>query len=380
MNIKETPRIRILSSCTRNSIVLYRINFITISVSCFMSQCFPNAYISIAGIGTYDNGDKSVNRGPWGRFWENISRTIDDGFGTSFDQHVMQGYRFIMRYYDDGDKIYIFGFSRGAFTARFLSRMISTIGVLSKGNEEMVRFAYKAYQDYETGNGRFKTAAAHLAYMGKFKNSFCRLNAKVYFLGLFDTVNSVGTLDVSRRRYLPTVLSTADHVRHAVSIDERRLKFKPALLAQDLKQVKDQAVEEIKEFFFMGNHGDVGGGWAARGNNIETDEANDPVQLSDITMNWMIEQLDQVGKDEPANALAFNRNKDVFTGNFSGKRRDAELAPVHDPLKFGGGESWIKVVGWSILGMLQPPPDEQGLRQALPPRITSVETSGTRQR
>lgn len=304
-----------------------------------------------AGIGTYDASNKSVNQGAWGSFRRKISETIDDAFGTSFDQHVMQGYRFIMRYYDDGDKIYIFGFSRGAFTARFLSRMISTIGVLSKGNEEMVQFAYKAYQDYETGRGHFKTAAAHLAYMEKFKNSFCRVEAKVYFLGLFDTVNSVGTFDLSTRRYLATVLSTADHVRHAVSIDERRSEFKPALLAQDPKLKTAHVVERIEECFFMGNHGDVGGGWAAPGNDIERDEADDPVQLSDIAMNWMLEQLDQVGKDDPTNALAFNHNKDVFTQNFRRKRRDAELATLHDPLKFGGGLSWINVVAWNLLGM-----------------------------
>lgn len=303
-----------------------------------------------AGIGTYENRNESVNRGPWGRFREKLSETIDDAFGTSFDQHVMEGYRFIMRYYDDGDKIYILGFSRGAFTARFLSRMISTIGVLSKGNEEMVRFAYKAYQDYETGRGAFKTAAAHLAYMGKFKNTFCRMNAKVYFLGLFDTVSSVGTFDVSRGRYLPTVISTADHVRHAVSVDERRLKFKPALLAQDQRQRKIEN-EDIKEYFFMGNHGDVGGGWAAPGDDIERDEADDPVQLSDITMKWMIDQLEELAIREPTNSLVFNQNKKVFTDNFDRKRRDAELATRHDPLKFGGGLPWTEVAGWNLMGM-----------------------------
>ena len=261
----------------------------------------------------------------------------------------MEGYRFIMRYYDDGDKIYILGFSRGAFTARFLSRMISTIGVLSKGNEEMVRFAYKAYQDYETGRGKFKNAAAHLTYMDKFKNTFCRKNAKIYFLGLFDTVNSVGTFDTSRGRYLPTVLSTADHIRHAVSIDERRLKFKPALLAQDLKADQDQ-VEDIQEVFFMGNHGDVGGGWAAPGNDIQRNEAEDPVQLSDIPMAWMINSLEELGKEDPTNSLAFNPNKDIFLRNFGGKQKDAELAPLHDPLKFGGGLSWIHVLGWNLMG------------------------------
>lgn len=304
------------------------------------------------GIGTYSASEKSVNLGPLGRFRERLSEIIDDGFGTSFDQHVMEGYRFIMRYYDDGDKIYIFGFSRGAFTARFLARMISTIGILSKGNEEMVRFAYKSYQDYEIGRGGFKSAAAHQTYMEKFKTTFCRANAKVYFLGLFDTVNSVGTFDTAGpSRYLPTVLKTADHIRHAVSIDERRLKFKPALLAQDQRQNKSDD-EDIEEVFFAGNHGDVGGGWPAPGNDIERDEADDPVQLSDIPFAWMISELREVAAKEPTNALVFNANVDVFMENFGGKVKDAQMAPLHDPLKFGGGLTWINVLGWNLLEFL----------------------------
>lgn len=61
--------------------------------------------------------------------------------GTTFDHHVLAGYKFVMRYYKPGDLIYIFGFSRGAFTARFLAQMITEIGLLSKGNEEMVSIA-----------------------------------------------------------------------------------------------------------------------------------------------------------------------------------------------------------------------------------------------
>ena len=278
---------------------------------------------------------------------------IDDGFGTSFDQHVIEGYRFIMRYFDEGDKIYIFGFSRGAFTARFLSRMISTIGILSKGNEEMVRFAYKSYQDYETASGGFKTAAAHLAYMGKFKNTFCRRNARVYFLGLFDTVSSVGTFNTfGSRPFLPTVLQTADHVRHAVSIDERRVKFKPALLAQDQKHASNKSIEDIEEIFFAGNHGDVGGGWAAPGNDILKEEADDPVQLSDMPFAWMITSLKDIEEKDHFNSLKFNENVDVFLKNFNEHHKNAERAPVHDPLKFGGGLSWSGVLGWRFMGML----------------------------
>ena len=350
----EIPQIRTLSSFMRSSIGQIPTSSTIINVSRSMplfSDLLLNTCAYQAGIGTYQAGEKSVNLGPWGKFREKLSEMVDDGFGTSFDQHVIEGYRFVMRYYDEGDKIYIFGFSRGAFTARFLSRMISTIGILSKGNEEMVRFAYKSYQDYETGSGGFKTGAAHLAYMEKFKNTFCRKNAKVYFLGLFDTVSSVGTFDTfNPRRLLPTVLHTADHVRHAVSIDERRVKFKPALLAHDQKQATKD-VEDIQEIFFAGNHGDVGGGWSAPGNDIEEDEAKDPVQLSDIPFAWMIKALMKLKQEDPVNCLGFNSNVNVFLQNFDGKQQDAQLAPLHDPLKFGGGLSWTGVLGWRFMGM-----------------------------
>ena len=66
----------------------------------------------------------------------------DSAVGSSFDQHVVSGYRFLMRFYSPGDEIYIFGFSRGAYIARFLAEMLDYVGLLSHGNEEMVKFAW----------------------------------------------------------------------------------------------------------------------------------------------------------------------------------------------------------------------------------------------
>ena len=127
----------------------------------------------------------------------------------------MSGYRFIMRYHEEDDKIFIFGFSRGAFTARFLARMISAIGLLSKGNEEMVPFAYRTYQEYVMGTGRFANPEKAKEYMESFKTTFCRSQAKVHFLGLFDTVASVSYFDnpFAKKKYLPVVAETATHVR-----------------------------------------------------------------------------------------------------------------------------------------------------------------------
>lgn len=304
----------------------------------------------IAGIGTYSAGEKSLNAGLWGRFKRHVSQVIDQGVGTTFDSHVIAGYRFVMRYYDEHGKIYLFGFSRGAFTARFLARMISTIGLLSKGNEEMVPFAYKSYQNYENGVGKFKTAKENQAWMDSFSETFCRPNVKVHFLGLFDTVNSVGVFDVpfTTKTYLPTVLGTAHHIRHAVAIDERRSKFKVALLQQDLRDKPDDG-EDIKEVYFPGNHGDVGGGWLAEGNK-DCDEANDPVQLSDLSLEWMINELQQLHPENDPRRLVFNKHVDIFLNNIRSKEVEASTATIHDVLKFNGGVSAMMVVFWNLLG------------------------------
>ena len=310
----------------------------------------PVDSICIAGIGTYSAGEESLNQGPWGRFKRSISQSIDEGVGTTFDSHVIAGYRFIMRYYKDGDKIYMFGFSRGAFTARFLARMVQTVGLLSQGNEEMVPFAYKSYQDYENGVGKFKSAKEHQDWMDSFKTTFGRQDVKIHFLGLWDTVNSVGTFDVpfTTKTFLPTVLSTAHHIRHAVALDERRCKFKVALLQQDMEADHD-SVEDIKEVYFAGNHGDIGGGWLAEGKK-NVSEANDPVQLSDIALEWMITELQELPHKHPAEKLAFNEHVQIFLKNIHGKMTDACTARLHDTLKFGGGSPWYMVMFWNFLG------------------------------
>lgn len=275
---------------------------------------------------------------------------VDQGIGTTFDSHVIAAYRFVMRYYEDGDKIYLFGFSRGAFTARFLARMIATIGVLSKGNEEMVPFAYKSYQDYENGVGKFKTAQENRKWMDSFRVTFCRQDVRVHFLGLFDTVNSVGYFDLpfTTRTYLPTVIGTANHIRHAVAIDERRCKFKAALLQQDINVCQENR-EDIKEVYFPGNHGDIGGGWLAEGDK-DVDELDDPVQLSDIALEWMITELQQLPVTHPEERLIFNEHVDMFLNNIHSKMDEVCTARIHDVLRFTGDASGLKVIFWNFLG------------------------------
>ena len=312
---------------------------------------------------------------PLKRLMSSVRETWDQGFATSFYSHVIAGYRFLMRYYEAGDRIYLFGFSRGAFTARYLARMVSRIGLLSKGNDELVPFAYKVYRDYELGTSQHSLGT----FMKNFKTTFCRLDypdeaapdgmggVKIYFLGLFDTVNSVGMFDIPFKPQVrvPEVHGTAQYIRHAVSIDERRVKFKAALLCQDIKAKDKKHIEDVKEVFFVGNHSDIGGGYIAvnkkdpfkspeeledttkKGHTKPSETPNqDPMQLSDIPLKWMIDELEQL----PDN-IVWNKNKDDFFKNFKENVDEAMSSEVHDTLKFGSSDSKLPIPPWNILGL-----------------------------
>ena len=164
----------------------------------------------------------------------------DSAFGSSFDQHVVGGYRFLMRFYNPGDEIYIFGFSRGAYIARFLAEMLDYVGLLSHGNEEMVHFAWKSFSQWQCRrNDNSKDAPQRkkemYAFMKAFRETFSRPVRRIQFLGLFDTVNSVPRFETAwmeRSKFPYTARSSAKVIRHAVSIDERRAKFRQDLVYQ----------------------------------------------------------------------------------------------------------------------------------------------------
>lgn len=151
-----------------------------------------------------------------------------------------------MRFYQPGDEIYMFGFSRGSYIARFLAEMIDHVGLLSHGNEEMVKFAWKAFAQWqrrpqtETGTDEEKEKAKEETarlynFMKGFRETFSRPVGRIRFLGLFDTVNSVPSFETAwmqRSKFPYTARSTARVIRHAVSIDERRAKFRQDLMYQ----------------------------------------------------------------------------------------------------------------------------------------------------
>lgn len=309
-----------------------------------------------------------------------ISQLIDQAIGRTFEYHVSCGYKFLMRFYEPGDDIYIFGFSRGAYTARFLAEMIEFVGLLSQGNEEMVRFAFATFSKVQNARGKKVKTGLELEtedYLCKFRRTFCRPDVRVHFLGLFDCVNSVAQFEIPFTRHSyryigrvsypisryirtfteqKTYQSPAKHIRHAVSIHERRLKFKPALFVFE----DDEPNVDIKEVWFAGNHGDVGGGFRY--------DKESRHLLSDIPLAWMVDEIVSLD-DTPAGKLAISESTMEVTGHvkagnemlakITGLANDRPLdGPVvhlprpHDYLAINGGERWHKFICWWIIGML----------------------------
>ncbi|KAI0699326.1 hypothetical protein C8T65DRAFT_659921 [Cerioporus squamosus] len=164
------------------------------------------------GVGTY------FNPGVVSPVFQWCAKILDEAFAWYLDEHVRGGYQFLMQNYVAGDKICIFGFSRGAYTARALAGMLHKIGLLPRDNPEQVPFAYKLYK---------KTDADSLALAAGFKQTFCR-DVLIEFVGVWETVASVGVI---MGRTLPFVTgnTTIKTFRHALALDEHRVKFLPNL-------------------------------------------------------------------------------------------------------------------------------------------------------
>jgi len=164
-----------------------------------------------AGIGTYTSPQIA------GRVSSAVYKTLDAMVATDLDAHVMAGYEFLMQNYIAGDKICIFGFSRGAYTARSLAGMIHKVGLLTPDNRQQVPFAYKMYTT-KTKKGWSQATP--------FKRAFA-IDVKIEFLGVWDTVDSVGL--IPKRLPFTTSNKHVRNFRHAVSLDEHRAKFRANL-------------------------------------------------------------------------------------------------------------------------------------------------------
>jgi uncharacterized protein (DUF2235 family) len=197
----------------------------------------------------------------WSALGKWIVSKLDLAVAWLLEQHVCDAYRFLMRTYQPGDRIFIFGFSRGAYTARALAGMIHTVGLLTHGNEDLIPFAWAAFK----AKANWKDAAG-------FKATFSR-KVRIHFLGVWDTVSSVGWMWHPSSLRFTKDNPSVEIVRHAIALDERRAYF-----PQNRWTEEPRLGQDVLEMWFPGVHCDIGGGY------VERDSG-----LSKITLAWMIE-------------------------------------------------------------------------------------------
>ena len=206
-----------------------------------------------------------------------LDRMAGGMFGKGLSSNVLAAYRFLSQFYAPGDYIYVFGFSRGAFTARSLCGFLSASGLLTADmcNPDNLEFAWDYYRT--PPKLRYPADSARL-------RRITHPEARIRFLGVFDTVGALGipTLRLNRigKRALQfhdaDVSSVVEHSCHALAIDEYRKEFEAAVWTEP-RHNKHGIVEQV---WFPGSHANIGGGYDDRG-------------LSDLALEWMLMRLNR---------------------------------------------------------------------------------------
>jgi hypothetical protein len=204
------------------------------------------------------------------KFKRKMNQAMDLAFGFSLRSNVVNAYTFLVENYKPGDEIYLFGFSRGAYACRVLVGLIKLFGLLEKKQKNLIPFLWQTYNNLESGWDK--------EHIDAIKAGLDLNDIKISYVGLWDTVSSVGYLRQRTFPYtasMPTVLAG----RHAVAIDEHRNMFPENLVGRK---------SSVQEFWFAGVHRDIGGGGG--------DPDADP--LCEIPFRWVLlplkKQLDLV--------------------------------------------------------------------------------------
>ena len=205
-----------------------------------------------------------------------LDRLTGGWFGAGLSANLQDNYRFLVHNFVPGDEIYLFGFSRGAFTARSTGGLIRNCGLLRRDQADRIPDAWAMYHSPTLAPNSKEAEAFRAQYSHE---------TPIRLLGVWDTVGGLG-IPISllrwftRRRYQFHDVELSRFVEHAyqaVAIDERRKSFRPSLW-----QAKPSSDQKVEQTWFSGVHANVGGGYRDSG-------------LSDITLLWMVERAKGAG-------------------------------------------------------------------------------------
>lgn len=203
-------------------------------------------------------------------------RLLGNAGGRGFSHKICKCYKFIFDNYESGDKIFLFGFSRGAAAVRSLSGLIHMFGMLPQARPELIMMAYNIYRMTDI---KAREVAAQ-TFIKRHHTMWCPIE----FLGVWDTVSALGLpskalnvlvdkLPFWRHSFHNFKLSSSvRYGYHAIAIDDERTVFHPTLW----DGLSNPAYQKMKQVWFCGSHTDIGGGYEENGG------------LSDIPLQWLV--------------------------------------------------------------------------------------------
>ena len=202
-------------------------------------------------------------------------QAIGGATGRGLHKNIMDGYRYIVQNYSPDDEIYLFGFSRGAYTVRCLCGLINNCGILKRPDAALIQQAFDHY----------KKSSASFAPDGEksleFRARYSHESREIKFVGVWDTVGAMGIpisflgLFEDKDEFYDTKIGRNVRVaRHALAIDEHRSDFEPTIW-----QLRDNM--DMQQVWFAGAHSNIGGSYKPD---------KDGSLLSDIALLWMISE------------------------------------------------------------------------------------------
>ncbi|MDJ0653675.1 MAG: DUF2235 domain-containing protein [Xanthomonadales bacterium] len=212
-----------------------------------------------------------------------LSRLKGGAWGEGLSKNIQSAYHWLARNYSPGDRIFLFGFSRGAYTVRSLGGVLGRCGLLNLAGVPPEKGWKRVKTVYQNG---YRNKEPHSAWARNWKFHH-KANTPIRFLGVWDTVGALGIpddmpflnlMDQPRKwNFHDTKIGKSVEVaRHAIALDEHRASFTPTLWVSVPKNA------DVKQIWFPGSHSDVGGGYVQTG-------------LSNIALIWMIQEAEAAG-------------------------------------------------------------------------------------
>lgn len=256
-----------------------------------------------------------------------ITRVLGQAIGYGLEADIRDAYVFLMNHFEEGDRIFLFGFSRGAYTVRAVASLLHMYGLIPLGNEPLVPYAVRmlmAIHHLEAkrkSTGRTPEQERYFRLASDFKSTFSSRQCTLRFVGVWDTVSSVGWYENPLRLPYTSDNPSIEIGRHAISIDERRAFFRTNLWMPK-GPPPGSGPRDLKQVWFPGVHCDVGGGYA------ESESG-----LSKLALEWMI------GEARAAGLLVDPQRVDLVLGRSGGDYVPPDANGImHESLK---GWWWI---------------------------------------